>query len=203
MPRAKKSQPASAERDTPEVGANLRRLRSERGLSLEKLAQAAGVSRAMLGQVELGQSAPTIKTLWKISRALEVPFSALIGDSAASGTTVLRGAKARRLTSADGTFVSRALFPIGQARRVEFYELTLAPQSQENADAHAPGTSENLVVAHGRVDIEVGGEWHSLATGDAIVFDASGPHVYKNTGKSAAIMYLVITYAQTTPGGGW
>ena len=62
----------------PVVGANLRRLRTRRGLSLERLAQISGVSRAMLGQIELGQSAPTINVLWKIARALEVTFSALI-----------------------------------------------------------------------------------------------------------------------------
>ena len=45
----------------PVVGGNLRRLRTRRGLSLERLAQSSGVSRAMLGQIELGQSAPTIK----------------------------------------------------------------------------------------------------------------------------------------------
>ena len=61
----------------PVVGKNLKRLRTERGLSLERLAQSSGVSRAMLGQVELGQSAPTINVLWKMARALDVPFSAL------------------------------------------------------------------------------------------------------------------------------
>ena len=54
----------------PVVGGNLRRLRTRRGLSLERLAQISGVSRAMLGQIELGQSAPTINVLWKIARAL-------------------------------------------------------------------------------------------------------------------------------------
>ncbi len=183
--------------DVPEVGANLRRLRVEAGLSLEKLAQVAGVSRAMLGQIELGQSTPTIKTLWKISRALEVPFSALIGDAPVHGTVVLRAARAKRLSNADGTFVSRALFPIGQPRRVEFYELTLAAQSEENADAHAPGTSENLIVAEGKVEIAVAGQAHQLASGDAIVFDASVPHVYRNSGRTAATMYLVISYNQS------
>src|SRR5437763_15311208 len=62
----------------PVVGANLRRLRMRRGLSLEKLAQKSGVSRAMLGQIELGQSAPTINVLWKIARALDVTFATLI-----------------------------------------------------------------------------------------------------------------------------
>src|SRR5262245_30440000 len=62
----------------PVVGRNLRRLRVRRGLSLERLAQKSRVSRAMLGQIELGQSAPTINVLWKIARALGVTFSALI-----------------------------------------------------------------------------------------------------------------------------
>src|SRR5262245_39673569 len=68
---------------TPVVGANLKRFRSERALSLEKLSKASGVSRAMLNQVELGQSTPTINVLWKIARALGLPFSALITQEAA------------------------------------------------------------------------------------------------------------------------
>ena len=47
-------------KEHPVVGANLRRLRVRRGLSLEKLSKLSNVSRAMLGQIELGQSAPTI-----------------------------------------------------------------------------------------------------------------------------------------------
>src|SRR5512139_1809103 len=75
---------------TPVVGANLRRLRVRRGLSLEKLSRQSGVSRAMLGQIELGQSAPTINVLWKISTALGVPFSALISSRTQAGAQVLR-----------------------------------------------------------------------------------------------------------------
>ena len=70
--------PAETTDLTPILGANLRRLRIRRGLSLERLARASGVSRAMLGQIELGQSTPTINVVWKIARSLSVPFSALI-----------------------------------------------------------------------------------------------------------------------------
>ena len=85
----------------PVVGANLRRLRTRRGLSLERLAQISGVSRAMLGQIELGQSAPTINVLWKIARALEVTFSALISSRTQSGALVLRSSQSKILTSKD------------------------------------------------------------------------------------------------------
>lgn len=180
----------------PVVGKNLKRLRTERGLSLEKLAQSSGVSRAMLGQVELGQSAPTINVLWKMAKALDVPFSALIATSASTGAKVLRADAAKRLMSNDGSFQSRALFPFDEPRRVEFYELKLSPKGTEKADAHAPGTLENLVVSRGQVEIEVGTQKHELETGDAIVFEADLPHVYKNVGTTDAVMYLVMTYAE-------
>lgn len=181
----------------PQVGANLRRLRTKKGLSLEKLAQLCGVSRAMLGQIELGKSAPTINVLWKISAGLDVTFSSLITSHASSATTVLRAAHARRLTSADASFTSRALFPIDAPHRVEFYELTLAAHKQEVADAHPAGTRENLIVVTGRVDIEIQGEVTALGPGDAILFEADSPHVYRNSGDEPARMYLVMTYADS------
>jgi transcriptional regulator with XRE-family HTH domain len=180
----------------PVVGANLRRLRTRRGLSLERLAQISGVSRAMLGQIELGQSAPTINVLWKIARALEVTFSALISARTQSGALVLRSQESKILTSKDRSFSSRALFPFDEPRRVEFYELKLSAGSVEDADAHPPGTSENLVVTAGTVEIDVAGDTHKLETGDSILFEADSPHAYRNVGKSDAIMYLVMTYAE-------
>lgn len=179
---------------TPVVGANLRRLRLKRGLSLEKLARASTVSRAMLGQIELGQSTPTINVLWKIARALAVPFSALISSRAAGRTTVMPAERAKILTSHDGTFSSRALFPFDEARTVEFYELRLAPRSIEKADPHPPGTVENLVVNAGTLEVTVGNDRHLLAKGDSILFEADVPHEYRNPGDEPSLLYLVMTY---------
>lgn len=183
---------------TPIVGANLRRLRVKRGLSLERLAKASGVSRAMLGQIELGQSTPTINVLWKIARSLEVPFSALITSRGAERVTVMSAARAKVLTSHDGTFSSRALFPFDEPRTVEFYELRLAPLATEEADPHPPGTMENLVVTMGTLEMIVGSEHHLLGTGDAILFAADVPHKYRNPGNTEVVMYLVMTYTEKT-----
>jgi transcriptional regulator with XRE-family HTH domain len=197
-PAAKAAEEPAAESTdlAPVVGANLRRLRTRRGLSLERLAQISGVSRAMLGQIELGQSAPTINVLWKIARALEVTFSALISARTQSGALVLRSNESKILTSKDRSFSSRALFPFDEPRRVEFYELRLAPGSVEEADAHPPGTSENLVVTAGQIEIDAAGDTHRLETGDSILFEADVAHAYRNSGKVEAVMYLVMTYAE-------
>jgi transcriptional regulator with XRE-family HTH domain len=191
--------PGTAAGETGDLSAavadNLRRLRSNRGLSLERLAQASGVSRAMLGQIELQQSTPTINVVWKIARALDVPFSALIASRTAERARVLPAWRAKVLTSKDGSFSSRALFPFDQPRNVEFYELRLAPHSTEHAEPHPPGTIENLVVTRGVLDMRVGDDRYHVPAGDAIQFDADLPHEYSNPGKTEVVMYLVMTYA--------
>jgi transcriptional regulator with XRE-family HTH domain len=179
---------------TPILGANLRRLRIRRGLSLERLARASGVSRAMLGQIELGQSTPTINLVWKIARALAVPFSALISQTTRPRTALLRAVRAKVLTSADGNFISRALFPYDEARKVEFYELRLRAQGREVAEPHPPGTTENLIVSSGSLELLVDTERFSLEAGDAVFFEADVAHEYQNPGAREAVMYLVMTY---------
>lgn len=180
------------------VGRNLRRLRVRQGHSLERLAKQSGVSRAMLGQIETGKSVPTIGILWKIAIALRVPFASLIAAEDAHGTLVLRRASAKLLSSNQGQFTSRALFPFDSERQVEFYEIRLAPLHREDADAHAPGTRENLVVARGAVEVISGSERPvTLKEGDAILFEADVPHSYRNLGTEEAILFLVMTYVET------
>ena len=185
---------------TPIVGANLRRLRVKRGLSLERMAKASGVSRAMLGQIELGHSTPTINVVWKIARALDVSFATLITEPAAHGAALVLRNRAKLLTSQDGSFTSRALFPFDEPRNVEFYELSLAPSSIEEADPHPSGTTENLVVTQGELELVAGSARYRLSTGDAIFFEADVPHSYRNPGSVPLVMYLVMSYANRVVG---
>ncbi|MEW5743356.1 MAG: rhodanese-like domain-containing protein [Myxococcota bacterium] len=176
------------------ISANLKELRNGRGLSLDATAQLTGLSRTLLGQIELGTNTPSLGVLWKIARAFDVPFATLLAAPRPTTTAILRKENARRLVSADGRFASRALFPFGENQKVEFYELWLAPHARDEADAHRPGTRENIVVYAGRLALEVGGARHELATGDAIVFSADVPHVYVNPGSDECWMHLVMTY---------
>jgi mannose-6-phosphate isomerase-like protein (cupin superfamily) len=134
--------------------------------------------------------------LWRIASALEVPFSALLGGDAETPTAVLRAAGAARLSSEDGGFLSRPLFPFGQGpRRTEFYELRLGARACERAAAHPSGTTENLVVCAGEVAIQFGSERHLLGAGDAILFRADVAHSYESVTDLESVMYLVMTYA--------
>jgi transcriptional regulator with XRE-family HTH domain len=179
------------------VGANLRRIRTRRGLSLERLAHLSGVSRAMLGQIETGKSVPTIKILWKVASALAMPFAALTAAQGPAPVVVMRRDDAKILSSSEGRFTSRALFPFDAERRIEFYELRLAPRHVEHAEPHVAGTRENMVVVQGTVEIVSGREPPVvLSEGDAVLFEADVPHRYRNLGSTEAVIYLVMTYVE-------
>ena len=176
------------------VGANLRRLRARRGLSLDSLAKISGVSRAMLSQVELGRSVPSINVVFKVARAFGLPFSSLLAGAATTRARVMPARTAKILRSASGEFSTRVLFPFSAERRTEFYELRLSAGGVEEAAAHAPGTMENLIVVRGELEITVAGEQYLLPEGDAFVFQADEPHTYRNLANEEALIYLLMTY---------
>lgn len=194
--RGKAEEGQATENLTGVVAENVKRLRFDMDLSLDKLAGLSGVSKAMLSQIEQARSAPSINVLWKIARALDVPFAALISKRTDAQLQVVRKAEMKTLSSNKGNFLSKALFPLDIPRRVEFYELTIKPGCTERAIPHPPGTAENIVISQGELEIEVGGQRTLLKEGDSIYFVADIPHVYRNTGAKDARAYLVMTYAE-------
>jgi transcriptional regulator with XRE-family HTH domain len=185
----------------PAIGRNLRRLRKQRALSLERFAQFSGVSRAMLCQIELGKSSPTLNVLWKIARALDVPLSALIHAAPEDTAVVLRKSDAMLLPHAGAAATSRALFPFDDPGRVEFYELQVAPGALKAVPPHPPGRIANLVVSAGALVVEVVGRSHELEAGDCIQFAADLEHVYRNPGNSPAVAYFVVSHVRDRIGG--
>ena len=180
------------------VAENLRQRRKARGMSLDDLANASGVSRAALSQIETHKSNPTVGLLWKIAVGLGVPFSELIGEIK-GGISVLRRSDGQVLRSLDGKLESRPLAPAGTSPLVELYELRLSARSTHAAEAHAPGTHELVVVLSGALRMRVNrpgdeSESYDLGAGDSISFPADVPHAYENPGASEARYHNLIIY---------
>jgi transcriptional regulator with XRE-family HTH domain len=175
------------------VASNLKVKRHDRGLSLDQLAVASGVSRAALSQIETGKSNPSLSVLWKIAVGLQIPFAELLGEA---GPTVnlLRRADSQVLRSADGRMESRPATPAGFSRFLEVYELRLAARSTHSSEAHAPGTQELIVVLSGSLRMHVGSEHYELGPGDSLGFPADRPHAYENPGGGEARYHNTIIY---------
>lgn len=181
------------------VGINLARLRAERQLSLDALARLSGVSRAMLAQIESARSVPSIKVLCKIAAALKVSVSSFLRRHAVNGFEHLAAERAPRVVSSNGRFSVRALYPEGEPAAAEFHELRIAPLHTEPGVRRAPGTTINLVVSEGTLEVRVHDRRQLLATGDAIVFDADQPYSLRNPGDGDARAFRVTLNPETPP----
>ncbi len=177
------------------VASNLREKRKARGLSLDQLAVASGVSRAALSQIETQKSNPSLGVLWKIAVGLGVPFAELLGGNSQS-VSLLRRSDAQVLRSADGRMESRPLTPAGACPWVEAYELHLAARATHASDPHASGTREVVIVLNGQLRMRVGSEVHDLMAGDSVAFLADQPHVYENPSGSEIRCHDIIVYAR-------
>jgi XRE family transcriptional regulator, regulator of sulfur utilization len=183
-----------------QVAANLRRLRREREWSLEELSTRAGVSRAMLSQVETGKTTPTIAVLWKIATGFGVPFTELLREGAAPEITIVRAGRAAPIMSADRHFRSVPLSPPGALNGVELYRITIDPGGESRSPAHAPGTVEVVAVESGQLRVQVGEREVVLNAGDSACFPADVDHGYAAVGDEPCVLHDLVQYAHAAPG---
>jgi transcriptional regulator with XRE-family HTH domain len=178
------------------VADSLRKLRKEKGYSLDELASTSGVSRAALSQIEGSRTNPTLAILWKIAVGLGVPFQALLGGDTAGRTQVLRAGDAPPLRSTDGRMESRLLSPAGASQGLDVYELRFLPKALHRSEPHGQGTTETVVILTGALRVTVGDEAHDLVPGDSMFFRADVPHAYESRSSHETRCIDIISYGR-------
>lgn len=149
----------------------------------------------MLGQIETGKSAPTINLLGRIADALGVSIPSLITNPDKAETIIIRREERPTMTSSQGRFICRALFPCAGPQQAEFYEVLLAPSHHERAGSCEQGVRKSLSVIDGAIEVVVGSdEATRLEAGDTILFSADVPHVYSNPDGVEAKAFLLVTH---------
>ena len=177
------------------LGARLKALRKERNWSLEALANASGVSRSMLSEIEREQANPTLAVTMRIAQA----FSMTLGDllevpQASSSVQVIRANDPAFHYKSDRNCRIRTLSPLNLEKDVEFYEVRLQPGGALRSSPHFEGTREFLTVQKGHLKVESGRDTEALGAGDGASYRADVPHAIVNTGKTEAIILLVVIY---------
>jgi transcriptional regulator with XRE-family HTH domain len=174
------------------VARNLVALRAQRGLSLDQLARAAGVSKGMLVQIEQARTNPSIATLCRIANALGISIARLVEAADAPTVRVVRWDEAPELWRGRGASAARLLFGSEGPEIVEFWEWTIAPGDAHDGVAHPPGAFEILFCLEGSLTLEVGGRSETIAARDTLMFRAERPHRYANQGKRPCRFTMVV-----------
>jgi transcriptional regulator with XRE-family HTH domain len=177
------------------LGSRVKVMRGARGWSLEALANASGVSRSMLSQIEREQANPTLAVTLRIARAFGISLGELLELPGASSTvTVIRAGDRTYHYRSDESCSIRTLSPLNLEKDVEFYELELKAGGALRSSPHFEGTREFLTVQKGQVRVESGGDAEVLNRGDSATYRADVPHAIVNTGRSEALIFLVDIY---------
>ncbi|MCH5584543.1 XRE family transcriptional regulator [Shimazuella sp. AN120528] len=175
------------------IAKNLKVLREDRKLSLEKVAELTGVSKTMIGQIERGESSPTIKTIWKIASGLKISFSSLI-NTPLPDTKVIRKNELQTLTECDGKYRVYSNFPFEDGRRFEIYTVEIEPGAFVQSEAHSEDTEEYITVFDGELTVGIGDEEFVVRSGDSIRFKADRPHDYINNGQVQTNLSMILYY---------
>jgi transcriptional regulator with XRE-family HTH domain len=174
------------------IGARVRQERHARRWTLDHLAEAAGVSRRMVVNVEQGAANPSVGTLLRISDALGVGLPALVEPPRPRPVRVTRDGEGALLWSTDAG--GRGVLVAGTEPPdvVELWDWTLGPGDRHQTEAHAAGTKELIQVRQGTITVEVADQSVTLAEGDAVAFPGDVPHSYRNAGAQPARFALAV-----------
>jgi transcriptional regulator with XRE-family HTH domain len=180
---------------TGTIGKNLKTIRTGRGLSLDRVSEITGISKAMLGQMERGESNPTVATLWKIANGLKVSFSSFLEDHhARQGLTRISSAGIKPIIEAEGRMKIYPLFYFDSNRGFEIFTIQLEPGCNHVSEPHNQGVEEYIIVTEGIMEVIIGTETHCLNKGDAIRFPADKKHSYRNNTDQQAFFQNIIYY---------
>ena len=187
--------PPPAEAIHQHLGSRVKHLRSARGWSLEALANASGVSRSMLSQIEREQANPTLAVTLRIARAFGLSLGELLEmPGAATTVTIIRAEDHTYHYRSDKDCRVRTLSPLNLEKDVEFYEVRFQAGGALRSAPHFEGTREFLTVQKGRIRVESSGDAEELNPGDSASYRADVPHAIINNGKGDAAVFLIVIY---------
>lgn len=174
------------------IGDRVRAERRARRWTLDQLAEACGVSRRMLVNVEQGAANPSVGTLLRISDALGVGLPALVEPPQRTAVTVTRCGEGAVLWTGESGGRGMLVASAESRDAVELWDWTLLPGDRHGSDAHAAGTRELLQVRHGRLALVVADQEVTLEAGDAVSFPGDVEHSYSNPGRRKVTFSLAV-----------
>ncbi|MFA7414068.1 MAG: XRE family transcriptional regulator [Rhizobium sp.] len=176
------------------VGERVRRLRAERGLTLDQLAEISGVSRAMISRVERGEASPTAALLARLCSALGVSLSVFFATAGAETSPLARRADQPVWRDPESGYLRRVVSPGGTGSRVDVVEV----EFPAGAEVRFPGQqasrsqSQHVWLFEGEMELTIGETVYRLEAGDCLHMNVGDVHAFRNpTGKPARYAVII------------
>jgi len=179
---------ATSETASTTIGPRLRRLRTQRGLSLAEVAAAVEISIGFLSALERSQMSASVGTLRRLARYYRTNILDFF-EATELNARLVRPAKRKVLEAGPG--VRMELLAWGN-KVMEPHLFRIAPQAG-SGESYAHEGEEFLFVLRGELQIALDGEEYHLKRGDSFYFESATPHHWKNPGRSETWLLWVNT----------
>jgi transcriptional regulator with XRE-family HTH domain len=160
-----------------QVGARLKRLRTQRRMTLTGVATATGISKSTMSRLETGQRRPTLELLLALSHAYRVPLDDLVGAPEEGDP---------RIQLKPGRVKGRTVIPLTrQPDGMQAWKIVI-PTSKVTPEPRAHDGYEWIYVLSGHMRFVLGDQDWVLGPGEVASFDTKVPHWFGSTGDEPA-----------------
>jgi len=176
----------------PLIGKNINYERNKNKMSLDTLSKRSGVSKSMLSQIEQDKTNPTIVTVWKIARALNMNVQDLM-ESSEGCIEVVRFDDLPVILSTDKLCEIRIDSPVHMADNLELYHFILKSGGKHFSKPHYP-SEEFLTVIDGKVKVSSGQSCVQLNKGDTCRYRGDTEHAVENMNDGSSEVYVIVLF---------
>jgi quercetin dioxygenase-like cupin family protein/DNA-binding Xre family transcriptional regulator len=184
---AKKSKPRVEAEGTPRIGARLKHARLLNHMRLKDVALSAGCSESMLSKIENEHAIPSLPTLHRLCKSLNLSVSSLLSSDTVTPWTIMRPDQRRTIGHAKAAgsegVMAEILVPSANGRLLEGFLVVIEPGGHTNGLLQHKGEEVGFVV-EGQLELTINDQVHLLKTGDSFYFPSDLPHAYRNPGKT-------------------
>jgi quercetin dioxygenase-like cupin family protein/DNA-binding XRE family transcriptional regulator len=169
------------------VGARLRHARLLNRMRLKDVAEGAKCSESMLSKIENDRAVPSLTTLHRLCKTLNLSISALLNKDLVEPWTILRSGERAVIGHASGTgsegVKAEVLIPSADGRLLEGFVVVIEPGGHTSGILQHKGEEVGYII-EGQLELTLGDEAHLLNAGDSFYFPSDLPHAYRNPGRT-------------------
>jgi transcriptional regulator with XRE-family HTH domain len=160
------------------IGPRLRALRLARNLTLEQVAQGAGVTKGFVSRVERDQASVSIAALQRICDVLQTHVGALFD----SPPHAFVGADEAPVIEFGAARLRQLVLTPPGVDDLRVVKLLLSPGAKATGEVHTGSRGTNFIhVLRGKLALDLEGEQFELGPGDSLTFPGRTPHTYRNS----------------------
>lgn len=167
-----------------DIGYKIKKIRKEKNMSISELAQKSDVSQGLISQIERNNVTPTIVSLWKIAKSLDVSVGYFFDEQVKPTLSPIVNKNERKRILASNNNAIYELLSHDLNRKIEFLYITIKVGDSSTEDFVTHEGEECGIVIKGKLLVKMEDAEYLLTEGDSIYFDSTTPHRYINVGDS-------------------